>query len=46
MLDTGEGDGVEAWVCLDEKQMEVFERQKEIIAFASVNPTVVNYSRL
>ncbi|KAM7488388.1 hypothetical protein LguiB_025872 [Lonicera macranthoides] len=33
-------DGIEAWVCLDERIMDVLERDPEFLAFASVNPSI------
>ncbi|KAF3431114.1 hypothetical protein FNV43_RR25844 [Rhamnella rubrinervis] len=40
MLDTREGDGVEAWVTLTQQDMELFERDPELLAFALLNPNV------
>ncbi|KAL3838667.1 hypothetical protein ACJIZ3_023258 [Penstemon smallii] len=37
--DTRSGDGVEAWVVLDEKYMEVFENVEEIKTYASKDPS-------
>ncbi|XVE95739.1 hypothetical protein REPUB_Repub02eG0125300 [Reevesia pubescens] len=39
--------GIEAWVTLDEVEMAVFERDQELLAVASLNPSaLINYSRL
>ncbi|XP_038698057.1 stemmadenine O-acetyltransferase-like [Tripterygium wilfordii] len=47
LLDTKCGDGVEAWVTLEEQEMARFERDEEILAYASLNPSVFcNSSRL
>ncbi|KAM7268244.1 hypothetical protein ACFE04_010410 [Oxalis oulophora] len=34
------GDAIEAWITLDEQEMTLFESNPEILAFASVNPSV------
>lgn len=34
------GEGIEAWVTLEEKQMDVLERDPEFLAFASPNPGI------
>lgn len=40
LLDTSAG-GVEALITLDEEEMAIFERQEELLEFASVNPSIV-----
>ncbi|KAK2971797.1 hypothetical protein RJ640_018486 [Escallonia rubra] len=35
LVDSGSGDGIEAWVCLYEDNMLVFEQDADILAFAS-----------
>lgn len=42
LVDTRDGSGVEAWVTLDEKEMDVFEKSEELLQFASINPTVLS----
>lgn len=41
MADTRDGDGVEAWLTLEEDNMELFEHNQELLAFASLNPSVI-----
>ncbi|KAJ8770586.1 hypothetical protein K2173_018077 [Erythroxylum novogranatense] len=44
---TKDGNGIEAWICLDEKEMSQFERDQDLLAFAHTNPCVVtHYCRL
>ncbi|XP_022734482.1 BAHD acyltransferase BIA1-like [Durio zibethinus] len=40
LVDTKQGDGIEAWVTLDEQEMSIFERDKELIGSALVNPSI------
>ncbi|KDP26743.1 hypothetical protein JCGZ_17901 [Jatropha curcas] len=40
LIDTREGNGIEAYVSLEENEMAVFESNKELLAFAKINPTV------
>lgn len=35
LMDTSDGDGIEAWICLDEKDMPFFQQDPDIIAFTS-----------
>ncbi|KAM5573955.1 acyltransferase Pun1-like [Rosa sericea] len=42
LLDTKSGDGIEAWVTLDQQEMAIFECDEELLAFSSVNPSIVN----
>ncbi|CAL1385414.1 unnamed protein product [Linum trigynum] len=37
LLDTGDRDGVEALVCLEEREMAEFQRDKMVLAFADMN---------
>ncbi|PIN15038.1 Alcohol O-acetyltransferase [Handroanthus impetiginosus] len=41
LIETRSGDGIEAWVILDEKYVAAFENNKELRVFACVNPSVV-----
>ncbi|XP_038688552.1 stemmadenine O-acetyltransferase-like [Tripterygium wilfordii] len=41
LVDTKEGDGIEAWVYLVEEEMSLFECNQELLSFASVNPSVI-----
>ncbi|XWS58977.1 hypothetical protein CRYUN_Cryun08bG0080800 [Craigia yunnanensis] len=46
LLDSKWG-GIEAWVTLDEVEMAIFERDQELLAVASLNPSaLINYSRM
>ncbi|XVE74856.1 hypothetical protein DITRI_Ditri12bG0051800 [Diplodiscus trichospermus] len=40
MMDSRDGEGVEAWLTLSEAEMASFERNEELLAFASVDPSV------
>ncbi|KAF5208118.1 Vinorine synthase-like [Thalictrum thalictroides] len=39
LMDTKTGEGIEAWVTLDELDMARFECEQELLAFASANPS-------
>ncbi|KAK2991043.1 hypothetical protein RJ640_019364 [Escallonia rubra] len=39
LMDTKSGDGVEAWVTLSEEDMSLFERDPELLTFASFAPS-------
>ncbi|XP_038690795.1 stemmadenine O-acetyltransferase-like [Tripterygium wilfordii] len=41
LVDTRDGDGIEAWVYLNEEEMAAFESDQELLRFASVNPSVI-----
>lgn len=34
------GDGIEAWIMLDEDEMNILENDQQFLAFASLNPTI------
>ncbi|XVE85235.1 hypothetical protein DITRI_Ditri17bG0075400 [Diplodiscus trichospermus] len=40
LMDTWDGEGIEAWVSLSEPEMAFFERNEELLAFASVDPSI------
>ncbi|PRQ45237.1 putative salutaridinol 7-O-acetyltransferase [Rosa chinensis] len=48
LIDTKRGDGIEAWVTLDEEEMAIFETDEELLSFASLNPSasVNQHSRM
>ncbi|KAL5546700.1 hypothetical protein UlMin_006387 [Ulmus minor] len=47
LTDAKWGQGIEAWVSLEEQQMDLFERQEEILELASFNPNVTStYCRM
>ncbi|KAK3034189.1 hypothetical protein RJ639_034329 [Escallonia herrerae] len=39
LIDTKSGDGVEAWLTLTEEDMAIFERDPELLTFASLDPS-------
>lgn len=41
MMDTRSGDGIEAIVNLEKEDMDVFEKDLELLQFASLNPSAV-----
>ncbi|KAK9950665.1 hypothetical protein M0R45_006142 [Rubus argutus] len=48
LVDTKGGDGIQAWVTLDEQEMAIFERDEELLSFACLNPSVIvsHHSRM
>ncbi|XP_022726134.1 BAHD acyltransferase BIA1-like [Durio zibethinus] len=40
LMDTRDGEGIEAWVALTEPEMAFFEHNEELLTFASVDPSV------
>ncbi|KAJ0514682.1 putative deacetylvindoline O-acetyltransferase [Helianthus annuus] len=36
LIDTPDGDGIEAWVLLDKERMEIFENDKELLSFCNI----------
>ncbi|KAF5470856.1 hypothetical protein F2P56_011344 [Juglans regia] len=42
LMDTRDGSGIEAWITLSEEDMALFEHDKELLEFASFNPSVLN----
>lgn len=34
------GGGIEAWIMLDEDEMNILENDQQFLAFASLNPTI------
>ncbi|KAL6283230.1 hypothetical protein ACE6H2_014159 [Prunus campanulata] len=42
LMDKRDGNGIEAWVSLSEENMALFESNKELLAYASLNPRVTN----
>ncbi|KAL6179197.1 hypothetical protein ACLB2K_050713 [Fragaria x ananassa] len=41
-VNTQRGNGIEAWVTMDEKQMFIMEKDPQFLAFASPNPRIMN----
>ncbi|XP_027155705.1 BAHD acyltransferase At5g47980-like [Coffea eugenioides] len=39
LMDTRSGEGIEAWVTVKEELMAIFEKNQELLAFASLNPS-------
>ncbi|KAH7570432.1 hypothetical protein JRO89_XS05G0106000 [Xanthoceras sorbifolium] len=45
LIDTKKGDGsIEAWMILSRDDMDLFEHDSELLAYASVNPSVLDYT--
>lgn len=44
LIDTRSGDGIEAWVTLDEQEMDLMQEDPELRSFASVNPSPLSIS--
>lgn len=44
MVDAKSGGGIEAWVTLDRRDMAVFERDEELLAYAAPNPSVARHA--
>ncbi|KAJ9176247.1 hypothetical protein P3X46_011582 [Hevea brasiliensis] len=42
LMDTRDGDGIEAWVTLAAEDMQFFEQDQELLSFASLNPGISN----
>ncbi|WRX14193.1 hypothetical protein QQP08_006680 [Theobroma cacao] len=40
LIDTKNGDGIEAWVTLEEQEMSIFECDKELLGSALLNPSI------
>ncbi|XP_065874659.1 tabersonine-19-hydroxy-O-acetyltransferase-like [Euphorbia lathyris] len=40
LMDTRNGDGIEAWITLTEEEMTFFQQDQELLAFASFNPSI------
>ncbi|KAL9817593.1 putative transferase [Arabidopsis thaliana] len=41
LIDSNDGEGIEAWVTLHQDNMPIFEQSTELLAFASPNPSVL-----
>ncbi|XP_008226087.1 PREDICTED: BAHD acyltransferase At5g47980-like [Prunus mume] len=41
LMDTSDGVGIEALLCLEEEHMAIIERNEDLLAYASLNPSVV-----
>ncbi|XP_022735636.1 BAHD acyltransferase BIA1-like [Durio zibethinus] len=41
LMDSSDSEGIEAWLSLTEAEMAFFERNEELLAFVSVNPSVI-----
>ena len=39
LMETRLGDGIEAWVTLDQQEMDIMEHDQELMAFISVDPS-------
>ncbi|KAM5569049.1 BAHD acyltransferase [Rosa sericea] len=43
LMDTKGGDGIESWVRLSQEDMKLFECDQELLAYASLNPSIASY---
>jgi len=41
LMDTRSGDGIEAWVVLEKEDMTMLAQDKELLAFASLDPSPI-----
>lgn len=41
IMDTREGGGIEAWLCLSEEDMALLEHDEELLAYATINPSII-----
>ncbi|EXB49715.1 BAHD acyltransferase [Morus notabilis] len=41
LMDTKRGERIEAWVTLEKQEMAMFETNEELLAFASINPSLI-----
>ncbi|KAJ9169404.1 hypothetical protein P3X46_017606 [Hevea brasiliensis] len=41
IMDTREGGGIEAWLCLSEEDMALLEHDEELLAYATFNPSII-----
>ncbi|KAL7613924.1 hypothetical protein Lser_V15G04920 [Lactuca serriola] len=39
LMDTKSGEGIEAWVNLDESEMEILQKNQELLSYASLDPS-------
>ncbi|KAG6670898.1 hypothetical protein I3843_Q030300 [Carya illinoinensis] len=42
LMDTRDGSGIEAWITLSKEDMALFEQEKDLLEYASFNPTVLD----
>ncbi|KAL3505487.1 hypothetical protein ACH5RR_035328 [Cinchona calisaya] len=42
LMETRYGDGIEAWVTLDQQEMDILQQNHEIMAFSSLDPSPLN----
>ena len=42
LMETRNGDGIEAWMTLDEEEMAILERDMELLTYASLDPSPLN----
>lgn len=40
LMDSRSGDGIEAWICLEDEVMAKFERDQELLSFASLSTSI------
>lgn len=41
LIDSKDGEGVEAWISLPEQDMNVLPRDQDLLAYATLNPSVL-----
>ncbi|CAI9117086.1 OLC1v1018414C1 [Oldenlandia corymbosa var. corymbosa] len=46
LMETRNGDGIEAWVTLDEQEMDVLEQDQQVLEFVTLDPSPLDHLKL